>query len=302
MLIITEGDPSSISPEIIVKSLKKLPSQIRNKIILIGEETSLKKYGFNLELATLLPTTIPNFKLLKGPNALSGELSFKFLEIGLKILKSKRAKALITGPISKKAWEVAGIKYRGHTEYFRSYFKKELLMSFIGKNIKTALVFEHVPLRSIPNLINKKLIIRKANLFKKLLGLLNSDEEIIITGLNPHCGDGGVIGDEEIKHIIPAVKELKEKRIKTSGPFNPEDVLKKIEGRRKGGLFLYHDQLLPLIKTKYFPEITHITFGLDFIRTSPVHGTAFDIVGKNRADFMPMYNAIMTAYKISSNE
>jgi len=301
MILITEGDPSSISPEIIVKSLKKLPLNIRKNIILIGEEKSLKKYGFTWDLCFLLPKTLPKFKLLKGPNAYSGELSFSFLEIALKILKSRRAKALVTGPISKKAWELAGIKYLGHTEYFRNYFKKDFLMSFINDNIKTALISEHLPISKVPKIINKDLIVNKCILFKDLLKALGLKSKILITGLNPHCGDSGVIGDEEIKKIIPAIKKLREKRIRVCGPYNPEDVFKRIENTPNAGLFMYHDQLLSILKIKYQSNIVHITWGLDFVRTSPTHGTAFDIVDKNLADFMPMYNAIMMAYKISRN-
>ena len=299
MLLITEGDPSSISPEIIVKSLKKLPSYIRKKIILIGEEKSLKKYGFSYDLCALLPTTIPNFRLLPGPNPLSGELSFKFLNIALKILKSKRAKALVTAPISKKAWALAGIKYHGHTEYFRDYFKKELLMSFVNDKIKTAVVCEHIPISKLCRMINTKVIIKKTILFKGLLKSLKFKLPIFVSGLNPHCGDGGVIGEDEIKKIIPAIERLKKMQIKVCCPLNPEDVFKKIENNNGGGLFMYHDQLLPIIKIKYHLDIVHITYGLDFIRTSPAHGTAFDIVGRDVADFISMYNAIITAYKMT---
>jgi 4-hydroxy-L-threonine phosphate dehydrogenase PdxA len=301
MLLITEGDPSSISPEIIVKSLKKLPLKIREKIILIGEEKSLKKYGFNSNLCSFLPTTIPNFKLIKGPNRYGGEISFKFLEIALKILKSKRAKALVTGPISKKAWDLASIKYCGHTEYFRSYFKKDLLMSFVNDKIKTALILEHIPLSDVSRLITKNLIIKKSILFKALLKKLKCSDKIFIAGINPHCGDGGFIGDDEIKKVIPAIRTLRRKGIKVFGPYNPEDVFDKAENNQGGGLFMYHDQLLGLIKIKYRLDIIHITFGLDFIRTSPTHGTAFDIAGKNIANFMPMYNAILKAYNMVEN-
>jgi len=126
----------------------------------------------------------------------------------------------------------------------------------------------------------------------------------MVAGLNPHCGDNGVIGQEEFREIIPAIREINKAGINVFGPYNSDDILKKYSDKKAiGGFFMYHDQLIPLLKFLGDKnDIVHITWGLDFVRTSPAHGTAFDIAYKNTADETSMYEAIRAAmymtYKI----
>ncbi len=133
----------------------------------------------------------------------------------------------------------------------------------------------------------------------ELLEKKKVNKKILITGINPHCGEGGIIGNEEEKVIKPVIKNLRKKGFFIEGPFNSDDILKKYLERKAGGaLFIYHDQLIPLLKfLDKKNNIVHLTWGLGFIRTSPTHGTAFDIAGKGLADETSMFEAIKEAFR-----
>lgn len=298
---ITIGDPSGIGPEIIVKSLRKLSPKLREKIILIGDKKIFLKAGWNENLSSILEIYVPDFKLIKSkPNSFSGKLSFKAFELGVRLLKNRKISALITAPISKKSWDLAQIKYIGHTDYLRDFLKEDFLMAFKKGNINAGLLTEHIPLKNVSDYVNVENIFLKMKLLIKMSGKFNKAKKFIIAGLNPHCGDGGVIGNEEIKHIIPAIKKLSKKELKIFGPYSADNAIRKyIEFRADGALFMYHDQListLKLIDNKN--NIVHISFNEKFIRTSPTHGTAFDIAWKNIADESSMLNSVKLTFEL----
>lgn len=296
-ILITSGDPKGIGPEVIIKAIKKLDHIKRKDIILIGELSSFKKAGWNSNTVKLIPLAFVDEKKMDDYTA--GLISFKAIQLALKLIRSKKSNGIVTGPISKKNWDIAGIKYKGHTEYFRSIFKKDLLMCFSKRHINTALLTEHIPLKDVSKHITRDAIISKAMMFRDMIKIKEKRINILFAGLNPHCGDGGVIGREEIKEIIPAINYLK-KYMEVSGPFNPSDIFKNYEKlNATGAFFFYHDQLLSLIKMiDKKNDVVHITWGLDFVRTSPAHGTAFDIAGKNIADETSMLKAIEMAFDL----
>lgn len=302
-VLITCGDVSGISPEIIVKSLKKLSLSERKDIVLIGKKDIFLRYGFSDKLCSFFSVEISNFKFIKGrPNKYSGLLSFKALEVAIKLSQRFNIKAIVTAPISKYSWKLAGIKYLGHTDYFRKKFKKDMLMSFKFKDVNTALLTEHVPLKNVSSYINRKNILDKVKFFDSFLRKIYGKSRILIACLNPHCGDGGVISDEEEKIIKPAVRFLRKKGYDVKGPFITDTIYEKYYSEKANGiLFMYHDQLLSTLK--YFGsacDIIHITYGLPFLRVSPAHGTAFDIAGKNIADYRSMLSSIKFALKEGS--
>ncbi|MEF3280303.1 MAG: 4-hydroxythreonine-4-phosphate dehydrogenase PdxA [Elusimicrobiota bacterium] len=299
-VLITQGDPSGIGPEVIVKAVRNLNKKERDNILLVGDRDIFIKAGWNSNLCSIIPTEVFGFRLIKSTsNAFSGKLSFKSLDVALKILESKRADALVTAPISKKSWDMAGIKYPGHTEYFRKKFGKDLLMCFNKDKMNFALLTEHIPLKDVSRYVTQHNIKLKITLLKEMISFFNFSKNpiILVAGLNPHCGDGGVIGMEEKKYIIPAIRAMKKSGVKVFGPYNPDDIFEKyFKMKANGAIFMYHEQLIPLLKViSKKNDIVHITWGLDFIRTSPAHGTAFDIAWKNIADETSMYKAIKTA-------
>ena len=297
-LAVTAGDPLGIGPEITVEAIRRVPSHKRKNIIIIGSEEFLKKAGWNYDLTPIIPVDFIDSVVEKR----AAFISFKSLEVCSKLIKRRILSGVVTAPVSKDLWLRYGIGYNGHTDYFRKVFGKDLLMCFMRKNIIGGLVTEHIALKDVSRCISKAEIVKKVKILVDFLKRFKKKKpRIAISSLNPHCGEGGMIGDEERKHIIPAVRSLRKMGIDAFGPLNPDDCIKKnLNNIFDASLFMYHDQLIPLIKALDLSknDVVHITLGLDFIRTSPTHGSARDIAWKRKADHLSMLCAINTAYDL----
>ena len=291
-LIITLGDPLGIGPEVTKKALKTFKKPANTRITLIGERVE----GLtNLDNFIEVRTKYPRPQNL-GPSKYGADISFKALQEAIKIcLKDKNAR-MITAPISKEAWAKIGIKFTGHTEVLKHYAAagKEVLMLFNAGKINTALATEHLALKDVSKHLNKARLEAKIKLFSKFL----KNKKIVVSALNPHAGDGGKIGKEEINLIAPTVKKLQRESLNIFGPLPIDSAWQKhLTGEFDGVFCLYHDAaLLPLKLVAKVPAV-HITYGLKFLRVSPVHGTAFDIAGKNIADYKSMLAAIKFALR-----
>jgi 4-hydroxythreonine-4-phosphate dehydrogenase len=302
IIAITLGDPLGIGPEITVKALKS--KELRSSFIpiVIGEPESLKKAGWNSNLSHFINTADQKLNLKTNkPNKVAGLISFKAVKTAVKLALAKKVDAIVTAPISKEAWKMAQIKYTGHTDFFRQDLKSQPLMAFISGNIRAALLTEHISLKDVSSNIDKKLIIEKTKLFNKALKTLGiKNPKICACSLNPHSGDNGLMGNEEIKIFTPVIKALKQKGINIQGPYPTDSAwLKHINGNFDGILANYHDQALaPLKIIAKGHNFAHWTYGLDFIRTSPAHGTAFDIAGRKQASHQSMLTAILFALKL----
>ena len=291
-LIITLGDPLGIGPEVTKKALKKFKKPNGTKITLIGESA----YGF---------TKFDNFIQIKSkykkpekpqPSKYGADISFKALKEAINICLADKNTRLTTAPISKEAWAKIGIKFTGHTEVLQNFAAKdkEVLMLFKAGKICTALATEHLPLKDVSKHLTKEKLEEKIKLFSEFL----NNKKIVLAALNPHAGDGGKIGTEEIKILAPVVKNLQKQKLNICGPLPLDSAWQKhLAGKFDGIFCLYHDAaLLPLKLASKEPAV-HITYGLKFLRVSPVHGTAFDIAGKNIADAGSMFAAIKFALK-----
>ncbi len=217
----------------------------------------------------------------------SGGYSYKSFLKAIELAKSGKVDAITTLPIHKEAWNKAEIKYKGHTEVLRDIFKKDAIMMLGCEKMHVALFTEHIPLKAVAKKVKKETLIRF------FIDFYNSTKfkSIGVLGLNPHAGDGGVLGDEEIKEIIPAIKEannLIQKDI-FYGPLVPDTAFAKKEGRF---IAMYHDQGLGPLKALYFDESINVSLNLPILRTSVDHGTAFDIAYKGIANTKSYENAI----------
>ncbi|AFH49321.1 4-hydroxythreonine-4-phosphate dehydrogenase [Ignavibacterium album JCM 16511] len=262
----------------------------------ISEITETKSNILNI-----LP--MPDTHLKIGvPTKISGKTAYHSLIISLNLLKLKLADAVITAPVSKHSFELAGINFPGQTEILASECKtKNFLMMFLSKKMIAALATIHIPIKDVSKSLSVKLIRTKINI---LLGALENDlsikrPQIAILGLNPHAGEQGRIGKEETKLISPSIKYF-EKNV--YGPFVPDaffanHLYKKFDAV----LGMYHDQVLIPFKMMNFNNGVNYTAGLPIIRTSPDHGTAFDIAGKGIADFSSLLSAFNYAKIISNN-
>ena len=300
-LAITLGDPSGINSEILLKALNKLPKRNISYVI-YGSKKALEKAkkltGVDLnikEITSINDVSKPGIYLINlydldvefgSPSKETGKASVIYLENAVKDVLEKKADALITLPISKQWIMESGFPYAGHTDYLAEVSgAKEYAMVLMCKKLKVALITTHIPLKDVPSQITKEKIISKVRLinreFKEKFGI--SKPKIAILGLNPHASDNGNIGNEEQNIILPAVKTLREDGIEITDPLSPDTAFNRYKDFDIY-VAMYHDQGLIPLKLLCFRKAVNITLGLPFIRTSPDHGTGYDIAGKNIAD------------------
>lgn len=298
-IAITTGDPNGIGAEITIKALKKIDLPV-DKIVLISNKKILDYYG-KLEKDYEIIEIPFNSEIEPGKvSAECGEFSFQSVKKACEI----GAKAIVTAPVAKNALYLAGHKFNGQTEILQKYLAHEnqlAEMLFIAKNFRVLLLTRHVALKDIN--LTKEIVIEKVlnlrEFFKQHFKIENP--KFALCGFNPHSGEDGILGKEEINILIPAVAELQEKGVNITNPL-PADTLFVGASREYFDdvsqpeydcyIANYHDQGLIPIKTVAGDKTVNMTIGLDIIRTSPGHGTAFDIAGKNVADETGMIEAI----------
>ena len=234
-------------------------------------------------------------------NEAGGKYAVKSLLKAAEAIKAGHIQGLVTGPIHKKNVQGEAFSYTGHTPFLKEVDgAKDVLMLLYDANLRVALVTEHLPLKEVAKQITKEVILSKLNLLHQSLrrdfGI--DKPKIAVLGLNPHAGDEGLIGDEEEKIIAPALKEAKNKML-VYGPFSADGFFARASYTQFDAvLAMYHDQGLVPFKTIAAGEGVNYTAGLSFVRTSPDHGTAFDIAGKNIADAASFTHAVFECIDI----
>ena len=328
VILISAGDPSSIATEITMKTImsSKVHSDVMPIVItdpqIIIDYFKLNKvnYGINeirdkqsfmdfkKNRINIIPIKVLEKVLTGNPNIKNASFVKESILKCVNIQLTSIASAIVTNPINKKVMYDSGFNYSGHTEFLASLSIKNKLpvMMLVGKNLKTIPLTIHVPLKKVSKLLTKKLIISAIKIARdSLISYFGfSEPRIIVTGLNPHAGEDGDIGTEEKIIIIPAIKEvLDNTKYHLSGPISADTAFS-YDNRKKYDLAIcmYHDQALIPIKTLDFHNGVNVTLGLDFIRTSPDHGTGFDIVGQDKANPESLISAINLAYKMSINK
>ena len=322
---ITMGDPTGIGPEVIVKALnREEPFQVCRPVVL-GDPGVLQRTIGSLGL----PATVEVFeKIPRGdyrpgniflhplsgfepgslefgkPGRRGGEAMVRYIETAVKWTMAGDLDAITTCPINKQAINEAGCLFPGHTEFLAHLARvRSVAMMFVGPRWKVVLVTTHLPLREVSRSITKDRVLAAIRLtddgLKKLFGF--SRPRIAVLGLNPHCGEEGLLGEEEKDEILPAIEEARSHGMAVEGPF-PADSFFDLSGHP--GSFdavipMYHDQGLIPVKMIDFRESTNLTLGLPFIRTSVAHGTAYDIAGKGIADPTNLIRAVQVAANLS---
>lgn len=235
----------------------------------------------------------------------SAKSAMTSLEYAVRDLKEGNIDALVTAPINKRAMVNEGFGYTGHTEYLEKEFGvDEALMIMVSDQLKVGVVTGHIPLKDVPGKISRDLILTKLRLMnsslKRDFGIFSP--KIAVLGLNPHCGDGGLLGDEEQSVILPAVQQASEEGIMAFGPYSPDGFFGLGNySRFDAVLAMYHDQGLIPFKALAFEIGVNFTAGLPVVRTSPDHGTAYEMAGKDLADPHSMISSIYTAIDICGN-
>ncbi len=306
-ILITAGDPLGIGPEITVKALKDRSVRRACLPFVIGDTAALRRAGWTPALCPLFPVDAVKLNFSRpSPTAAGGAASLQAVLAAYEMIRAGFPGALVTAPVSKEAWNLAGAPAPAHTDLFRLLEKREPLMLFSRGRVNAALATEHVPVKDLSRRLTKDLLKTKALLFCAALKALGFKKpSITLCALNPHAGDGGVIGSEEIETLTPAARELRRRGLNISDP-TPSDAAwaRHLAGKSDGLLALYHDQALAPLKVAAEAKgpAVHWTWGLSFPRTSPAHGTAFDIAWKNRADASGMAAAIIFAARLMAKK
>ncbi|MEY2904957.1 MAG: 4-hydroxythreonine-4-phosphate dehydrogenase [Bacteroidota bacterium] len=242
---------------------------------------------------------------LGKPTEESGKYAIKSLETAVQDLKASKIDALVTAPMNKEALSLSGFQFPGHTEYLQSALgAKQSLMFLVSDEIRVGLVTNHLPLEEVAEHLSIELIEAKFQIMEQSLKVDFGIEKprIAILGLNPHAGDGGVLGDEESKIILPAIMALKERGKLAIGPYSADGFFGSGNYKNFDGILaMYHDQGLIPFKLLSFGSGTNFTAGLSAIRTSPDHGTGYDIAGKNEADPTSFRTAVYKALDFAKN-
>ncbi len=318
--IFTCGDINGIGPEIVIKTLNRIATDSKSRFVffcpknIFNNEIQKVKPKFNFVINSSLSNDyytevqvvdIGYHKLNYGlPTVQSGKAAYKAIELALEESFNSFNLAIITSPISKKALSLANVNYRGHTEILADWFNiKSYVMMFLANQLKVSLLTIHEPIQKISTLITKELLKDKLDV---IVSSMKSDfriknPEIALLGLNPHSGEEGLIGKEEIKVINPFLSKYKHRK-NIFGPFSPDAFWgNKLYKKYDMVVGMYHDQVLIPFKLITFNKGVNFTAGLPIVRTSPDHGTAFDIAGKGIADESSMLEAFYFAKKILRN-
>ncbi len=299
-IIITTGDPNGIGAEITIKALNMMNLPARD-IVIISNSKVLNTYGSLQNNYEMIEIDYPN-KIVPGEiSAEAGDFAFKALKKACEL----KPKFIVTAPTSKEAMNLAGHHYTGQTEileHFLAHDGQKAEMLFVSKDFRVLLLTRHCALKDVSDIVTKELLIEKTERLRSFFQnkLMIKKPNFALCALNPHAGEHGVIGKEEDEKILPAVETIRKRGINITNPL-PADTLfvKAVQNYLNGEkqqydcyIACYHDQGLIPIKAVASKKTVNMTIGLDVIRTSPSHGTAFDIVGKNLANPESMIEAI----------
>ena len=315
-IIYSPGDPAGIGPDIFLSLMHEgFFEYMKANVVCMGDKelfhSRSKELGYSLEINSFSNINDINEKvgfleIIKCHDISSGILNstnseyvIENLDFAIDTCIKKMGFGLVTGPISKENIIEGGYSFSGHTERIMQKTNSDnVLMLLASERLKVALATTHMPISKVPESITKELIINKVKILnQELKEKFNIENpKISLLGLNPHAGEGGKLGKEEIEEIIPAVKELKASNIDVSMPLSADTAFNKNLLDETDAYFaMYHDQGLPVLKALSFGDSINITLGVPIIRTSVDHGVALDIAGKGIANNSSLKNAFIAA-------
>lgn len=321
---ITHGDFNGVGYEVMLKSLADPRITELFTPVIYGHARVAAFYRKNLALnelnfnpvrdasqinakrVNLINCTEAELRVEMGVQSVeAGQVALMALEMAVEDLKKGLIDVVVTAPINKENIQSDHFRFPGHTEFLASHFKGEPLMLMVWRDLRVGLVTSHIPVAEVSTTLSKEAIVKKLNILNSSLikdfGIRRP--RIAVLGLNPHAGDGGLLGNEENDIILPAINEAREKdELLVYGPFGADGFFGAGEWKKYDGvLAMYHDQGLIPFKTLAAGEGVNYTAGLSVVRTSPAHGTAYDIVGKNLSNEDSFRQALYLAIDIERN-
>ena len=321
-LAVALGDPAGVGPEIAAKAWQRRFEEGLHPFFVVGDVRSIEavwsgpvaRISGPEEAPEVFANALPLIQLEDAgeitpgaPNTPGARCSLDSLELAVGLARSGAACGLVTGPVSKSQLYGIGFSHPGQTEFVAErcgIARENVVMMLAGPTLRTVPITTHVPLKEVSGLISAELIISRARTTERGLsrdfGI--AKPRLAMAGFNPHAGESGALGREEIEIVIPALEWLREEGIEIEGPLAADTMFHpRARARYDAALCLYHDQALIPLKTLHFDEGVNITLGLPIVRTSPDHGTAFNIAGKNMADPGATIAAIRLAHQCAEN-
>jgi 4-hydroxythreonine-4-phosphate dehydrogenase len=302
-IFITMGEPAGIGPEIAIAAYRMLDGRVGARALrLVGDAEVFRACG-DVPDDALVATAAHAYRVPGKPNPRDAAATIEAIEKSVLAALSGRAAAVVTAPINKAVLAQSGFGFPGHTEFLAHLTRTpRAVMMLASDRLRVVPLSIHVPIRDVPRTVNEKTIVETAEI---MLDALKRDfavasPRLAVAGLNPHAGEQGMLGEEDGNVVAPAVAELKRRGHDVRGPLSA-DTLFHDEARATydAALCMYHDQALIPIKTLSFWDGVNVTLGLPIVRTSPDHGTAFDIAGTGKADPRSMIAAIRMAAEIA---
>ncbi len=326
-LVIALGDPAGIGMEVVLKALASpaMPRQLQP--LLVGCRTSLLRTHQRLQLQSDTALANPNELLIDDqplaqpveagqPNEAGGDAGFQWLTQAVEQLQTRGSRALVTAPIAKHLWHAAGHVYPGQTERLaelagsqRSSMLFTAISPHTGWRLNTLLATTHIPIADVPQALTPELVRRKLDVLLTFCQRFNPEPQLLVAGLNPHAGEAGKLGREEAEWLAPVLNQWRRlhPEVMLEGPVPPDSCwISSAKAWQQPGcpgpdgiLALYHDQGLIPVKLLAFDAAVNTTLELPFLRTSPDHGTAFDIAAQGKANPDSMIAAIRAAWDLS---
>lgn len=316
-ILLTPGEPAGIGPDIVIQ-LVQHPWPVELVIVADPDLLNNRAKQLNLPLhfhvfqpdeptipgvIRILPVSLNTPSQAGQLNTANAKYVIHCLELATKLCLNQQAHALVTGPVHKGVINDAGIPFSGHTEFLAKQCNAaEVMMLFVAGKMKVALATTHLPLANVPKAITQEKLIQLLRLFHRELKNKFSitQPKILVCGLNPHAGEQGHLGMEEIETIIPALEQLRKEQIDVIGPLPADTIFtEKYLEQADAILAMYHDQALPVVKYLGFGHAVNVTLGLPMIRTSVDHGTALDIASTGQADAGSLEAALRWAVELS---
>lgn len=313
VVAISMGDPSGIGPEIVAKALEDPRVRASLVPVVLGDAGALERFP-SLESmprvaldqakrsaapAIVTVSNLPASERKPGkPALLGGRAQLAYVEAAIALARAGQVDAICTAPVSKEQISRSGVHFMGHTEVLADAFGADVLMMMDGPRLRVALATNHVAIKDLPSRLERKKLTQQLQLLdRSLRPVVKRAPKIAVCGLNPHAGEGGYLGREELDVIGPAIADARKKGVKADGPFPADGLMaRELTGRRYDVvLVMFHDQGLVAAKVLDFDRTVNVTLGLPVPRTSPDHGVAYDIAGKNKASAVPMIEALLRA-------
>jgi 4-hydroxythreonine-4-phosphate dehydrogenase len=294
-LVVTAGEPAGIGPEL-CNALADSP--YADDVVIVGDR---RLFDNRLRIIDMpFPTEVSPGK----PSSANAETLLGGLRTAAEGCMKGNFAGMVTGPLSKRVIADSGVRFTGHTEYLAAVTKAVLpVMMLVAGDLRVALASTHLPLREVADYLTRERLQQVIQVLHRDLrdrfGIVSP--EIVVCGLNPHAGEKGLLGSEEIDFISPAIDQLREQGLNLRGPLPADTAFTPATGHKDAVLAMYHDQGLPVLKYAGFGKAVNVTLGLPIIRTSVDHGTAFDIAGQGKADSGSLFAAVALAKTMALN-